>query len=302
MSHSTVRVTERDSSHVSSKSMIKGESPAEWRPRRTRSAFGSGRRASSLRVRDTEALNVHILIPRLSVFQSEYNYHPHLHQPELCVWVSVSLSADLLLHDPSLTEGRRLIELGAGVGLAGLVAADCTNAASVVITDGDQEVVKYIRHNVEATLGDGGELSVQLISFSLFTWIVNYMSRFTACTAAAPVEVRGLDWTTTEAQAALLRMVTETPSTVVAADVCYESGIIEGLADALYGIISCPDLVVIVATTLRNERTYSFFLDCLAKRGLAPLPLVLPERRGSPFALERSAGEVRLCRIVPLKS
>lgn len=58
---------------------------------------------------------------------------------------------------PEVTEGKKVIELGAGVGLVGLVAALCTNARSVVVTDGDQEVVKFIRHNVETTVASLGK-------------------------------------------------------------------------------------------------------------------------------------------------
>lgn len=56
-----------------------------------------------------------------------------------------------------MTEGKKVIELGAGVGLVGLVAALCTNARSVVVTDGDEEVVKFIRHNVETTVASLGK-------------------------------------------------------------------------------------------------------------------------------------------------
>lgn len=58
---------------------------------------------------------------------------------------------EVLLADATLSTDRHVVELGAGVGLLGLVAAyGCPGARSVTMTDVDAEVLCFLRHNVEA--------------------------------------------------------------------------------------------------------------------------------------------------------
>ena len=63
------------------------------------------------------------------------------------VWPSGSLLAELLLERPELVRGKRVVELGAGCGVAGLAAA-LAGASEVLCTDGDEEAVENLLHNV----------------------------------------------------------------------------------------------------------------------------------------------------------
>ncbi|GJW24748.1 calmodulin-lysine N-methyltransferase [Tanacetum coccineum] len=55
------------------------------------------------------------------------------------------------------TWSKRVIELGSGYGLAGLLIAAATEALEVVISDGNPQVVDYIQRNINAnTSGFGG--------------------------------------------------------------------------------------------------------------------------------------------------
>eukprot|EP00903_Cladosiphon_okamuranus_P020583 g18894.t1 len=51
---------------------------------------------------------------------------------------------------------RRVLELGAGMGVAGLIAHK-TGAAAVVMTDGDSSVIKYLNENITTNVGSAGE-------------------------------------------------------------------------------------------------------------------------------------------------
>merc|ERR1719379_1236076 len=51
-----------------------------------------------------------------------------------------------LARNPELCRGRRVIELGAGCGLVGLLAAQ-QGAASVLLTDGDEAELPLLREN-----------------------------------------------------------------------------------------------------------------------------------------------------------
>lgn len=48
------------------------------------------------------------------------------------------------LHFPNFSRSKRVIELGSGYGLAGLVTAAITEAVEVVISDGNPQVVDCI--------------------------------------------------------------------------------------------------------------------------------------------------------------
>lgn len=52
----------------------------------------------------------------------------------------------------SVCRGRRILELGAGYGLAGLAVAACTEAREVVLTDGNPQVMDgEVYHKVFAS-------------------------------------------------------------------------------------------------------------------------------------------------------
>ena len=64
-------------------------------------------------------------------------------------------------------EGARVLELGAGLGLAGLLCAAVTKAKEVLLTDGDPTVVKTLGKNVERNLQLFGDVKV---STRLLSW------------------------------------------------------------------------------------------------------------------------------------
>lgn len=68
--------------------------------------------------------------------------------------------------EEELFKNKNVIEIGAGAGLPGLFAS--TLCKEVVVTDGDEEVVKILDFNVEAN-----ELSTE----TAFHWITDIFSR-----------------------------------------------------------------------------------------------------------------------------
>ncbi|XP_022132654.1 calmodulin-lysine N-methyltransferase isoform X2 [Momordica charantia] len=66
----------------------------------------------------------------------------------VCHWPSEDVLAYFCLLHSDLFRCKRVIELGSGYGLAGLVIAASTEASEVVITDGNPQVVEYIQHNI----------------------------------------------------------------------------------------------------------------------------------------------------------
>ena len=63
----------------------------------------------------------------------------------VCLWPSEEALAYWCTCHGDLFSGKVVVELGSGVGLAGMAVAACTDAARVVLTDGCEETVQRIR-------------------------------------------------------------------------------------------------------------------------------------------------------------
>ncbi|GLT44562.1 hypothetical protein SLA2020_184480 [Shorea laevis] len=79
----------------------------------------------------------------------------------VCQWPSEDVLAYFCLSHADIFRSRRVIELGSGYGLAGLVIAATTEALEVLITDGNPQVVDYIQHNVDANFEVFGDTKVK---------------------------------------------------------------------------------------------------------------------------------------------
>ncbi len=84
----------------------------------------------------------------------------------LCIWPSEECLAALLWENPALTDGKDVIELGAGMtGMAGLVAAVAGHPKSVVLTDGNDEGVDNLREIVRRNTFD--KVSAKVLKWEL---------------------------------------------------------------------------------------------------------------------------------------
>ncbi|VVB10097.1 unnamed protein product [Arabis nemorensis] len=79
----------------------------------------------------------------------------------VCQWPSEEVLAYFCKSQPDRFRGKRVIELGSGYGLAGLVIAAATEASEVVISDGNPQVVNYIKRNIESNSMAFGDTSVK---------------------------------------------------------------------------------------------------------------------------------------------
>ncbi|XP_050241772.1 calmodulin-lysine N-methyltransferase isoform X1 [Quercus robur] len=78
----------------------------------------------------------------------------------VCHWPSEEVLAYFCLSHADMFRSKRVIELGSGYGLAGLVIAAITEAVEVVISDGNPQVVDYIQRNIDANSGAFGATRV----------------------------------------------------------------------------------------------------------------------------------------------
>ena len=80
----------------------------------------------------------------------------HLYGAGDIVWPSAIALARLVTHCPSFVQGRTVVELGCGLGLAGQAAA-MAGAARVVLTDADEDALSRARQAAELN-GLGGDI------------------------------------------------------------------------------------------------------------------------------------------------
>ncbi|XP_078448294.1 S-adenosyl-L-methionine-dependent methyltransferases superfamily protein [Wolffia australiana] len=83
----------------------------------------------------------------------------------ICSWPSEDVLAYFCLKKKHMFSGKKVIELGSGYGLAGLTIAVGTDACEVIISDGNPQVVDYLRHNIKnnkKSFGDTKATAVEL--------------------------------------------------------------------------------------------------------------------------------------------
>ncbi|RAL45810.1 hypothetical protein DM860_009674 [Cuscuta australis] len=79
----------------------------------------------------------------------------------VCQWPSEDVLAYYCLSHGDMFRHKRVMELGSGYGVAGLVVAVATDALEVVITDGNPQVVDYIQRSVITNSGVFGSTVVK---------------------------------------------------------------------------------------------------------------------------------------------
>ncbi|AQL08118.1 S-adenosyl-L-methionine-dependent methyltransferase superfamily protein [Zea mays] len=76
-------------------------------------------------------------------------------------WPSEEVLAYYCINHSDVFRSKKVLELGSGYGLAGLVIAASTNADEVVISDGNPQVAEYIQKNISINAETFGETKVK---------------------------------------------------------------------------------------------------------------------------------------------
>ncbi|KAM3864027.1 methyltransferase-like protein 22 [Diretmus argenteus] len=157
------------------------------------------------------------------------------------VWRGALLLADFILSHPIMFRGATVLELGAGTGLASVVMA--TVAKVVYCTDVGEDLLSMCQRNV--TLNKdllelaGGDVRVRQLD-----WLQHDL-----CTDA-DVE---FSWTEEE-----VACIYDNTSFIMAADVCYDDDLTDGLFRTLYHL--CSNLAQPCITYLSIEKRLNFTL------------------------------------------
>ncbi|KJE94052.1 hypothetical protein CAOG_04749 [Capsaspora owczarzaki ATCC 30864] len=180
----------------------------------------------------------------------------------LAGWPAAHYLAEWLLQHPSAVSGKKVMELGSGTGLVGIVAGTL-RPKILIASDYDTHVLSCLRHNLDlnGVLAKGAELPARA--------------------NATPALVEDLDWfrvTERSLQAFGAELV-------LAADVVYDPDLLDPLCKVLSGLLKVPSYRRIVP---KAAPTAASGTTALAGDGSvqAPLPPVLTA--GRPVALVAS--------------
>ncbi|GAB0093324.1 protein-lysine N-methyltransferase EEF2KMT [Sergentomyia squamirostris] len=158
----------------------------------------------------------------------------------LRTWPASLALCEWFTHNLSKFSGKTVIELGAGIGMAGIVLAQIANNCKILLTDFHERVLNFLIENIkENSLGSNNN-SLQAIPF---------------------------DWTSEEDLEKIRR--DHTPDIVYAADVVYDSEIFPALCRVLKNFIKMNNCDVILSCTVRNEITFQDFISKLDDEDLS---------------------------------
>ncbi|CAM6093615.1 unnamed protein product [Calypogeia fissa] len=133
------------------------------------------------------------------------------------VWPGAELLAEYLLHNQSLLRGASVLELGAGLGVTGLLCA--RYCEHVVLTDYHDTVLKVMQMNVDHQIS-------------------------TSALQSPNVEVQKLEWGCDDHMNSVLKKHDKGFDLIIGADICYQESFL-------------PSLMTTIRHLLRQERARS---------------------------------------------
>lgn len=173
----------------------------------------------------------------------------------LSTWTAGEVLARWLNDQPaSMFNGARILELGAGSGVSGLLAVKrLTVLTEYVFSDCHGKVLRNLEHNVENNL-EGW----QVVSEEPFT-----MERCGDSSVEQVVKVVDLNWEMFTNEIAIEEKIT--PSIVLGADIVFDKEVIPSLVQTINILVQNKNCEAFIACTIRNPETFSFFLSQLTR-------------------------------------
>lgn len=171
---------------------------------------------------------------------------------------------------------RKLVELGAGTGLVGLIAAKLDPTLEIILTDGDEQVVNNLRANIE--LNNNNNSSTIDDSDS------------TEPVRRPRISTEVLLWNETP--------VVANTDLVMAADVTYDASVIPQLVACLAQFADANGgCSIIVAATIRSQETFQVFQESCTAHGLILTKLRSYNESTRHFFIPPSSPEVIIYKI-----
>ncbi|KAL7525870.1 hypothetical protein ACHAWF_001541 [Thalassiosira exigua] len=202
------------------------------------------------------------------------------------VWEAGACLAEYIARYPHHVRNRNVVELGAGVGLTGLVAAGVAHAQSVHMTDYTEACLDNLAHNVRENRDwlIGRSVHPKNVTVGKLEWGQYSQS-------LGRDSNKGIKEYTGEPPWADSNAALSNADVLLAADVVYDANCIPDLVATVSRFLSLientdasPERVAIFATTFRNEKTFGLFekelegqnIVCEYDQSTTDLPNIFP--------------------------
>ena len=189
----------------------------------------------------------------------------------LTLWRASKLLCEFMCSNSHYIENKSVVELGAGLGLCGLLAYHL-HASKVVMTDGDTDVLAEMRYNVESNLKDiiietsNEEIEGQdkagirkksedIILCRQLRWGRNYTSPFKRSI------MKSLNVGNEEEDDFYFDVI-------IASDVIYVEYVLDDLFDTIDGLLSPSEDATFLLGYARRAVDISLVFECAKKHGL----------------------------------
>ncbi|CAK1581750.1 unnamed protein product [Parnassius mnemosyne] len=166
-------------------------------------------------------------------------------------WEAAIILSDWILGNKELFHNKKVLELGSGVGFTGITLGKFCTPKSVMMTDCHIDVLKVLIENIA-------------INFPKFE-----KKETSQCTCFRSedkeIGVMMLDWN-------CIKDINDgqNPDIIIGADIVYDPSILQPLCNVLETFFKRnPNVQIYIASIIRNEETFSSFLNILGRINVA---------------------------------
>lgn len=206
----------------------------------------------------------------------------------LVMWPAGFLMAEFALDNPDLFRGKRVLELGAGIGLTSVFVARGTQPAAMIATDFDVRALKNIQHNFKINglcPADSKFVSPEEDPSAVYT-SSDLVALPSLCSASPASSAVATDSSSASPSASVARCEMATArvdwynyspaqlaafnaDVIIACDTTYVEAILVPFAQSVHACLQAnPAAVVYLAQAQRHPSTFLLYLDALRDEGL----------------------------------
>ncbi|ELT89739.1 hypothetical protein CAPTEDRAFT_224003 [Capitella teleta] len=194
----------------------------------------------------------------------------------LQTWPAAFCLAEWALENSDLLRKKRIIELGSGLGFAGMLIHASCQPEKYIFTDCHENVLHLLQSNINLNYSEKTE-DAEWDPVVGLQGCYQLKSRATLCTLA-------LNWETVNESD--LSLLSQGADVIVAADVVYDSSIIPSLVRVLSAFLRSKESIAFIASTIRNIDTMNEFTGALEEASIEATVLSSPTNK--VFVYDRS--------------
>lgn len=220
------------------------------------------------------------------------------------VWEAGAALAEYLIERPELVRGKTVCELGAGVGLTGIVISGLCQTKSVHLTDYTEASLVNMEHNVKVNtkwvknarheMMDTVFKAGQPVTSGYLEW-----EQFSEGVLDNAIELPNVSESIHQTEAVSME-IAKRAQVLIAADVVYDRTFIPPLVSSVGRLLSeSSERIAIFAITYRNEKTFALFDAALNQAGIkcnyAPRESTEKMNYIFPCYVDQPREDVRIC-------